>query len=116
MGEAEERRQDHLDAMAHLRQLDQQFAALSRELGDTRVHTEHEIQDLKDEISRFCKWVEQDAVKSAWFYTARDDLQQLVESARWIKVTKRLVAWGTGALVGAIMAWNAAEVWIREHM
>ena len=54
MAVADERRQDHLDAMAHLRQLEMQLAALSRELGDTRVHNEHEIADIKEEIERFC--------------------------------------------------------------
>ena len=76
MGEAEDRRQDHADAMAHLRQLELQLASLSRELGDTRVHNAHEIADIKEEIDHFCKWMTNDAQKSAWFYQAEEDLRQ----------------------------------------
>ena len=113
---ADDRRQDHIDAMAHLRQLELQLAALSRELGDTRVHNEHEIADLKEEIERFCAWMQNDAQKSAWFYQAEADLRQLVESTRWVRTTKRIIAWIAGAAVGIIMAWNAVEIWVREHL
>ena len=102
--------------MAHLRQLELQLAALSRELGDTRVHNEHEIADLKEEIERFCAWMQNDAQKSAWFYQAEADLRQLVESTRWVRTTKRIIAWIAGAAVGIIMAWNAVEIWVREHL
>ena len=116
MGETEDRRQDHADAMAHLRQLELQLASLSRELGDTRVHNEHEIADIKEEIENFCAWMRNDSMKSAWFYQAEEDLRQLVESTRWVKTTKRLVVWTVGAAVGIIMAWNAVEIWVREHL
>ena len=113
---ADDRRQDHLDAMAHLRQLELQIASLSREMGDTRVHNEHEIADLKEEIAKFCAWIQNDGQKSAWFYSAEADLRQLVESTRWVRMTKRIIAWIAGALIGIIMAWNAGAVWIKENL
>lgn len=116
MGETEDRRQDHADAMAHLRQLELQLAALSRELGDTRVHNAHEIADIKEEIENFCAWMRNDSMKSAWFYQAEEDLRQLVESTRWVKTTKRLVVWTAGVVAGIIMAWNAVAVWIKENL
>ena len=116
MGDAEDRRQDHLDAMAHLRQLELQLAALSRELGDTRIHNAHEIADIKEEIDKFCSWMLNDSVKSAWYYSAEADLRQLVETNRWLSTTKRILVWIGGGLVGIIMAWNAVEIWVREHL
>lgn len=116
MAVADERRQDHLDAMAHLRQLELQLAALSRELGDTRVHNEHEIADIKEEIARFCEWMQNDSAKSAWYYSAEADLRHLVEANRWLSTTKRVLAWIGGSVVGIILAWNAVEIWVREHM
>jgi hypothetical protein len=116
VGENEEHQHDHLVAMAQLRQLELQLASLSRELGDSRVHNAHEIKDLKEEIANFCAWMQNDAQKSAWFYAAEADLRQLVESTRWIRTTKRIVVWTVGAVVGTIMAWNAAVVWVRENL
>jgi hypothetical protein len=116
MGETEDRRQDHADAMAHLRQLELQLASLSRELGDTRVHTEHEITDIKEEIDNFCAWMRNDSMKSAWFYQAEEDLRQLVETNRWLSTTKRLLAWIGGTLVGITLVWNAVEIWVRDHL
>ncbi len=116
MGETEDRRQDHADAMAHLRQLELQLARLSRELGDTRVHNAHEIADIKEEIGKFCEWMQNDSAKSAWYYSAEADLRQLVETNRWLSTTKRVLAWIGGGLVGTILVWNAVEIWIREHL
>ena len=116
MGETEERQHDHSVAMAHLRQLELQLVALSRELGDTRVNNEHEIKDLKEELANFCAWMKEDSKKSAWFYGAEADLRQLVESNRWIKMTQRIVVWVIGTTTGIIMAWNAAAVWIKENL
>lgn len=116
MGETEERQHDHSIAMAHLRHLELQLAALSRELGDNRIHTEHEISDLKEELANFCSWMQEDSKKSAWFYTAEADLRQLVESTRWVRMTQRIIVWVVGAAVGTIMAWNAAAVWIKENL
>ena len=116
MGETEERQHDHSVAMAHLRQLELQLVALSRELGDTRVHNEHEIKDLKEELANFCAWMQEDSKKSAWFYGAEADLRQLVESTRWMKTTQRIVIWVIGTAAGIIMAWNAAAVWIKENL
>lgn len=116
VGEFEDRRQDHVDLMAHLRQLESQLASLSRELGDTRVHHEHAIVDIKEDVERFCQWMRADTAKSAWFYTAEPELRHLVESAQWIRTTKKIVVWIVGTLVGAIMAWNAAEAFIRGRM
>lgn len=115
MGE-EEHRQNHVEAMARVRQLELQLAMLSRELGDTRIHSEHEIKDIKEELAQFCQWMQDDSVKSAWFYQAEADLKQLVESNQWLKTTKRLVVWLVGVVVGTTMAWNAVAIWIRENL
>jgi hypothetical protein len=116
MGETEERQHDHAVVMANLRQVEVQLANLSRELGETRVHHEHEFRDLKEELARFYEWMQEDSKKSAWFYAAESDLRQVVESNRWIKTTQRIVIWAAGAIAGTIMAWNAAAVWIKENL
>ena len=116
MGEIEKRGQDHADALARFRQLELQLASLSRELRDDRAHNEHEITDIKEEIENFCQWMQDDSQKSAWFYQAEEDLKQLVESTRWVRTTKRLLAWIGGVVVGSIMAWNSITIWIRENL
>lgn len=116
MGETEERQHDHAVVMANLRQMETQLANLSREVGETRVQYEHEFRDLKEELGRFCTWMQDDSKKSAWFYAAESDLRQVVESNRWIKTTQRIVIWVTGTAAGIIMALNAAGVWIKENL
>ncbi len=117
MDEPEERaRQYHTDVMNYLRQLEGQHSALSRELGDAKTHTEHHIEDLRNQVQELCTWTQVDAVKSAWIYESEQELRQIVEGARWVKLTQRLIAWVAGTVAGTIMALSAAEVFLREHL
>ena len=113
MGEEELRRQLHDDQMAKIRGLEMQMISLAREMSDVRTHTQHEIDDLKEEVDRFCTWMQTDSARSAWFYGNEHELREVVESNQWIKNTKRLVVWASGLVAGVIMAWNAVEGWIR---
>jgi len=109
-------KQNHADVMAYLRQLEGQHSALSRELGDAKTHTEHHIEDLRNQVQELCVWTQIDAVKSAWIYESEQELRQIVEGARWVKMTQKLIAWVVGAIAGTIMALSAAEVFLREHL
>ena len=110
MGEEELRRQLHDDQMAKIRSLEMQLISLAREMSDVRTHTQHEIDDLKEDVDRFCAWMQTD---SAWFYGAENELREVVEGSQWVKNTKRLIVWASGLLAGVIMAWNAVEGWMK---
>lgn len=117
MDESEDRaRRDHADVMAYLHQLEGQHSALSRELGDVKTHTEHHIEELKDQVQELCTWTQIDAIKSAWIYESEQELRQIVEGARWVKLTQKLIAWVAGSVAGTIMALSAVEVFLREHL
>lgn len=109
-------RQDHADVMAYLRQLEGQHNALSREVGDAKTHIDHHIDELKNEVQELCTWTQIDSIKSAWLYESENELRQIVEGARWVKMTQKLVAWVVGAAAGTIMALSAVEVFIKEHL
>lgn len=109
-------RKEHADVIAHLVELENQHRALSRELGDTKTHAEHHIDALRNQVQELCTWTQIDAVKSAWLYESEEELRQIVEGARWVKVTQRLIAWVAGTVAGTIMALSAAEVFLREHL
>ena len=113
MGEEELRRQLHEDQMAQIRHLETQLVSLAREMSDVRTHTQHEIDDLKQEVDRFCTWMQNDSARSAWFYGAENELREVVEGSQWLKNTKRLIVWASGLLAGVIMAWNAVEGWMK---
>ena len=113
MGEEELRRQLHDDQMAKIRSLEMQMISLAREMSDVRTHTQHEIDDLKEEVDRFCTWMQNDSTRSAWFYGNERELREVVESNQWIKNTKRLIVWASGLVAGVIMAWNAIEGWMK---
>lgn len=113
MGEEELRRQLHDDQMAKIRSLEMQLISLAREMSDVRTHTQHELDDLKEEVERFCAWMQNDSARSAWFYSAEPELREVVEGSQWLKNTKRLIVWASGLLAGIIMAWNAVDGWIR---
>ena len=113
MGEEELRRQLHDDQMAKIRSLEMQLISLAREMSDVRTHTQHEIDDLKDEVDRFCIWMQTDSARSAWFYGAENELREVVEGSQWLKNTKKLIVWASGLLAGVIMAWNAVEGWMK---
>ena len=114
MGEME--RQEHADVMEFLHRLAGQHGELAREVAASRVHLEHEIEDLKDEVEQFCKWMQADSKRSAWFYQAQPQIKQIVDSALWVKATQKLIAWIVGVLLGTIMAISTIEVFIRDHM
>ena len=113
MDEAAARKQLHEDQMAQIRHLETQLVSLAREMSDVRTHTQHEIDDLKEEVDRFCTWMQTDSARSAWFYGAENELREVVEGSLWVKNTKRLIVWASGLLAGVIMAWNAVEAWIK---
>lgn len=117
MDEPEERaRQYHTDVMNYLHSLEKQHIALSRELGDAKTHTEHHIQELTDQVQELCTWTQIDAIKSAWLYESEQELKQIVEGARWVKLTQKLIAWVAGTVAGSIMALSTVEVFLREHL
>ena len=113
MGEEELQRQLHEDQMAQIRSLEMQMISLAREMSDVRTHTQHEIDDLKQEVERFCIWMQNDSARSAWFYGAENELREVVEGSQWLKNTKKLIVWASGLLAGVIMAWNAVEGWMK---
>lgn len=113
MDEGAARQQLHNDQMAQIRHLETQLVSLAREMSDVRTHTQHELDDLKEEIDRFCAWMERDSARSSWFYSAESELREVVEGSQWLKNTKRLIVWASGLVAGVIMAWNAVEGWIR---
>lgn len=99
--------------MAQIRHLESQLVALAREMSDVRTHTQHEIDDLKEDVDRFCAWMQTDSARSAWFYNAEPELREVVEGSQWLKNTKRLIVWASGLVAGVIMAWNAVEGWMK---
>ena len=113
MDEAAARKQLHEDQMAQIRHLETQLVSLAREMSDVRMHTQHEIDDLKEEVDRFCTWMQTDSARSAWFYGAENELREVVEGSQWLKNTKKLIVWVSGLLAGVIMTWNAVEAWIK---
>lgn len=95
----------HEEVMHELHKLDVDLA-----------HIRHEISDLKEEADRFCAWMQEDTIKSAWYYQNREELQGLVEGAKWVKTLRRAVAWVIGAVAGVVMAAQQMEIWWREHV
>ena len=114
MGEME--RQEHADVMEFLHRLAGQHGELSREVSASRAQLEHEIEDLKDEVEQFCQWMQADTKRSAWFYQAEKEIRQIVDSTRWVKTTRKFIAWAMGTILGTIMAISTIEVFIREHL
>lgn len=78
-------------------------------------HVLREIEDIKEEAGTFCKWMREDSQKSAWYYSVQHDLEELIESARWVKNTKRVIAWTVGALAGVLMIYQQVEIWVKAH-
>lgn len=77
---------------------------------------EVEAQELRGEVKRLVAWVREDSRRSAWFYAAEADLRDLVATSRWATLTKRFLAWFTGAATGFLLFWEAAERWLKEHL
>lgn len=72
-------------------------------------------KDLDHELTRLINWVRQDSERSRWFYQAEHDLRDMVESKRWVYMSKKIVAWLAGTLVGAVLTWQHIEEWIKVH-
>jgi hypothetical protein len=79
--------------------------ALDREVHILRLRQE----DLLAEIAKLTAWVEQDSKRSSWFYEQRNDFADVLASKKWLTVTRHVVAWVAGAILSAILFWNA--VW-----
>ena len=85
--------------------------------GEVRLkQLEAAAQDLRHELNRLIAWVQEDSRRSAWFYAAEADLRHLVDTNRWATLTRRFLAWFTGAATGFLLFWEAAERWIKEHL
>ena len=80
------------------------------------AHATHQIDELREDANHFGDWMRQDTENSRWYYNNRDELRQLVESAKWVKTFRRAVAWLIGAVAGAIMVAQQIEIWVREHI
>lgn len=78
-------------------------------------HVLREIEDIKEEAGTFCKWMREDSAKSAWYYSVQHDLEELIEAEKWIKSTKKVIAWLVGAAAGTLMIYQQVELWIKSH-
>jgi hypothetical protein len=79
--------------------------ALDREVHILRLRQE----ELLAETAKLKAWIADDAHKSAWIYESRNDLMELIASKKWLTVTRHVVAWVAGAILSAVLFWNA--VW-----
>ena len=114
MGEAE--RQEHADVMDFLHRLARELGELSREMAAHKSRIEHDIEELEREVEGFCTWRQAHVDRASWFYEAEPDIRQIVESTRWLKTARKILAWIMGAVLGTILAISTIEVFIREHM
>ena len=92
---------------------------IMRELHKLELELQHalrEIADVKEEADTFCDWMQRDTQRSQWYYDNREEIQQLVESAKWVKTLRRAVAWVIGAVAGTLMVAQQLENWYREHL
>ena len=80
------------------------------------AHATHQIGELREDANHFGDWMRQDVQRSQWYYDNREELRQLVESAKWVKTFWRAVAWLIGAVAGAVMVAQQVEIWVREHI
>ena len=114
MGEIE--RQEHTDVMEFLHRLAREQGELSREMAAHKSRIEHDIEDLKHEVEEFCTWRQAHVDRASWFYEAEPDIRQIVESTRWLKTSRKILAWILGSCRGAIMAYSTIEIFIRDHL
>lgn len=114
MGEAE--RQEHADVMDFLHRLARDHGELSREMAAHKSLIEHDIEELKHEVEGFCTWRQAHVDRASWFYEAEPDIRQIVESTRWLKKARKILAWVLGSFLGAIMAYSTIEMFIRDHI
>ena len=72
-------------------------------------------KDANQELDRLIAWVRADSERSRWFYQVEHDLRDMVESKRWVFMSKRAVGWIVGTLVGALLTWHQIEEWLNAH-
>lgn len=75
-----------------------------------------EIADLRAHCDDIHAWRLEDTAKSAWYYEVRPVLEELVDSTRWLKTTRRVIVWSFGAIAGTIMAYQTLVIWVKENM
>ena len=109
-------RQEHADVMDFLHRLARENGELSREMAAHKSLIEHEIAELKREVEGFCTWRQDHVDRASWFYEAEPDIRQIVESTRWLKTSRKILAWILGSFLGAIMAYSTIEIFIRDHV
>ena len=81
---------------------------------DTDIHLlERKLDRLENKIDANCKEMQDvearlqaAAEHLAWTAQSRRDLQELVDAKHWATVTRQVIAWGVGALIGAVMLWE----------
>jgi hypothetical protein len=94
----------HDDVVAYIHGLEIRLAKLGTELAAVRR-----------ELAKLTAWAEEDEANSSWFYAAKEDIRDLVDSKRWIGTSRRFVLMISGTIAGIVMAWNAVEIFIKEH-
>jgi hypothetical protein len=94
----------HADVIAYIHALEIRISNLSAELAN-----------ICKELEKTARWIEDHEEKANWFYGARPDLEDLVESKRWVGTSRRMILFVCGTIAGVVMAWNAVEILIREH-
>ena len=85
----------HADVVSKIHALDHQTRVL-------RMRQD----ELLSEIAKLKAWIEQDSKQSAWFYDSKNDLRELIESKRWIMITRHVIAWTAGAVLSGILFWQ----------
>jgi hypothetical protein len=85
----------HADVVSKIHALDHQVRVLQMRQDELLI-----------EIARLKAWVDDDGKKSSWFYESKTDLKELIESKRWIQVTRHVIAWTAGAIIAAVVFWN----------
>jgi hypothetical protein len=85
----------HEDVVARIYAQDRELAVLKTQYGE-----------LLRDVLALQTWREEEVRRLAWFHGARADLEQLVESKRWIMITRHVIAWTAGAVLSGILFWN----------
>ena len=94
----------HDELLSYLHRVEMDLANMNRE-----------IITLRAEADTLIAWMRSDTEKSQWYYENRDELKAVAESSRWVKMTRRALAWLFGAIAGVMMAIQQIEIWVREH-
>ena len=94
----------HDELLSHLHRVEMDLANMNKE-----------IITLRAEADTLIAWMRSDTEKSQWYYENRGELKAVVESSRWVKMTRRALAWLFGAIAGVVMAIQQIEIWVREH-